>query len=274
MSKITSDNQKPSRLPLLLGIAAFVSIVAGLVAAAISQSKVKMALNNIRSYYGDVDGGLFLNEQEKIIRRANMNSNIFFIAIIVILLIMVYLIYRNLFSSVKDDRNKRASNDTESVDGKKSYSGNAYTFKASMDIKKTVESEAAKFTDKMKEKNIEFTVDTEDVEFDVVFCDEGCIGEMVNELLEDAYSAVKEEGRIYLALKQFFVSDEGIGSYELTVEDDADASRKHSIKRTKELAGFLDGYIDTEEVKGVGSGVTVNMNLKVKRNSSDEGEQI
>ena len=74
-----------------------------------------------------------------------------------------------------------------------------------------------------------------------------------------------------MALKQFYVSDEGYGIYELTVEDDGTEKPEDpelsgaDIEDAKEIAESMDGELETETVKGVGNGVTVRLDLKVVR---------
>ncbi|MBO4900931.1 MAG: HAMP domain-containing histidine kinase [Lachnospiraceae bacterium] len=246
----------------------------GIIIYKICQSKMNIAIDNLRSYYGSVDNGLFLTQQEYLLRQALLISILIPVIAGVLLLIALFIFLdRMIPASYK----KRAAN------GSDEKTGSQKDKRAKLNEKKTdliqlIGKVVDSYAPRMEEKKITFTVEDDDVEEPVVMCDADAVESIVKKLINNAYRSAPEGGRVYMALKQFYVSDEGYGIYELTVEDDGTEKSEDpalsgaDIDDAKEIAESMDGELETETVKGVGNGVTVRLDLKVVREETKHTE--
>ncbi len=253
-------------------------ILIGIIVYKICESKMNIAVENLRSYYGSVDSGLFLTQQEYLLRQALLLSILIPVIVGIILLVALF-VYLDRMIPASFKKSKTKETDVKVKDPRKKRPTG--TNEKKTDLVELIGKVKDSYAHKMEEKNITFTVEDDDVEEPVVMCDAEKIEDIVKKLINNAYRSASEGGRVYMALKQFYVSDEGYGIYELTVEDDGtdkagDAELSGAdIEDAKAIAESLDGELETETVKGVGNGVTVRLDLKVirdKKEATDERE--
>ena len=268
-----NKTQKIDPKYICAGASACLALI-GIIVYKICQSKMDIAIDNLRSYYGSVDNGLFLTEQEFLLRRALLISNLILIISGVLLIVALFIfLSRMIPASYK----MNAANGSDEKKGVKKKTAKLNEKKT--DLVRLLGKVKDSYAPKMDEKKITFTVEDDDVEEPIVMCDPDAVESIVKKLINNAYRSAPEGGRVYMALKQFYVSDEGYGIYELTVEDDGTEKGGDEdllgadIEDAKEIAESMDGELETETVKGVGNGVTVRLDLKVVRENKGENNE-
>ena len=176
----------------------------GLIVYKIEQNRMNIAIDNIGSYYGSIDGGLFLTQQEYLLRRALLFSSLITVIVGIVLLIALYIFMSRMIPVSR--KREKATNAAAGTKTNKRADRSGLN-EAKTDLHELIGRIRESYSHKMEEKKIEFTVDDVDVEFPVVMCDVSAVENMIKYMLNNAYRSAAEGGRIYLALKQFFVSD-------------------------------------------------------------------
>ena len=75
------------------------------------------------------------------------------------------------------------------------------------------------FSEQMKEKNLDFSVHTKQIENRYVWCDRKNVNRVLLNLLSNAYKFTPAGGSISTSIWQSGTSDNGYGTYEIRVQD-------------------------------------------------------
>ena len=141
------------------------------------------------------------------------------------------------------------------------------------------------FSTQMKQKNISFTIDVDDIKNPCVLCDKVRLNRIVINLISNAYKFTKEGGHVALKVsetkcvdgKVYFcisVRDDGIGmSPEFASKVFSGFERERDVKHiqgtglglliTKNFVEFMGGTIDVKSEKGQGSEFIINIGFDV-----------
>ncbi len=129
-----------------------------------------------------------------------------------------------------------------------------------VDLKKTLHEVQDMFSAQMEQKNIDFKVDTSQVEHSMVYCDKNRFNRVLLNLVSNAYKFTPEGGTVSVVLKETDGGDEDHGSYDLRVKDSG-------IGMSEEFAAKVFEAFEREKndsvsgIQGTGLGMAITKNI-------------
>ena len=129
-----------------------------------------------------------------------------------------------------------------------------------IDLKKTFGEVRDMFATQMKEKNIDFTVDTFHIGHRRVLCDKNRLNRVLLNLLSNAYKFTPEGGNISVTVWEVASEAEGMGTYEIRVRDSG-------IGMTPEFAAKVFEAFERERtstvsnIQGTGLGMAITKSI-------------
>ena len=116
------------------------------------------------------------------------------------------------------------------------------------------------FEEQMKQKKMQFSIQTEDVRDRYILCDVKNLNRILSNLLNNAYKFTGEGGRITAAARQQECTESGFGAYEIRVKD-------NGIGMSKEFAEKMFRPFERERtstvsgIEGTGLGLSITKSL-------------
>ena len=150
----TKENKTSGINPkyVCIGASACLALI-GFIVYKICQSKMNIAVENLRSYYGSADNGLFLTQQEYLLRQALLLS--FLIPVIAgIILLIVLFIFLDRMIPASFKKAEKKDDDVKIKDPKKNRPAEHNEKKT--DLVKLINSVKDSYVSKMEEKKIFF----------------------------------------------------------------------------------------------------------------------
>ena len=129
-----------------------------------------------------------------------------------------------------------------------------------IDLKKTLSEVQDMFSTQMKEKHIDFTVDTSNIRNRYVYCDKNRFNRVLLNLLSNAYKFTPENGAVSVTAWQIGDVVDSCGQYELRVVDSG-------IGMTKEFAEKVFVAFERERtstvsgIQGTGLGMAITKSI-------------
>ena len=129
-----------------------------------------------------------------------------------------------------------------------------------VDLKTTLLEAEDMFSTQMREKNINFAVDTSGAKNSRVLCDKNRLNRVLLNLLSNAYKFTPEGGAVTVTLTQLEEEREGCGSFELRVRDSG-------IGMSKEFAAKVFEAFEREQnstvsgIHGAGLGMAISKSI-------------
>ena len=143
------------------------------------------------------------------------------------------------------------------------------------------------FEEQMKQKNIDFHIDTTGVKNRFVHCDEKNLNRVILNLLGNAYKFTPKGGKIYVSVLEKNCEENGFGSYKISVCDNGIGMSEEFAKKmfspferertstvsgiegtglglsiTKSIIDLMEGTIDVITSPGNGTEIILNLRLK------------
>ena len=116
------------------------------------------------------------------------------------------------------------------------------------------------FSEQMKEKDLDFSIHTTQIEDRYVWCDRKNVNRVLLNLLSNAYKFTPEGGSVSASIWQSGTSDNGYGTYEIRVQDSG-------IGMSKEFAERMFNAFERERtstvsgIEGTGLGLSITRSL-------------
>lgn len=167
-----------------------------------------------------------------------------------------------------------------------------------VDLKKTFAEVRDMFATQMKEKNIDFNVDTFHIKQKRVLCDKNRLNRVLLNLLSNAYKFTPEGGNISVTVWEIDSEEKGWGSYEIRVADSGigmtpefaakvfeafERERTSTVSGiqgtglgmaiTKSIVDLMGGQIEVHTAPGMGTEFVVTLQLELLPDGEDEAEE-
>jgi CheY-like chemotaxis protein len=116
------------------------------------------------------------------------------------------------------------------------------------------------FEEQMKQKKMDFKIDTSGVKNRFVLCDEKNLNRVILNLLSNAYKFTSEGGKVYVSVSENIGEEAGFGSYEISVCD-------NGIGMSEEFAEKMFSPFERERtstvsgIEGTGLGLSITKSI-------------
>ena len=116
------------------------------------------------------------------------------------------------------------------------------------------------FEEQMKQKKMDFKIDTSGVKNRFVLCDEKNLNRVILNLLSNAYKFTSEGGKVYVSVSENISEEAGFGSYEISVCD-------NGIGMSEEFAEKMFSPFERERtstvsgIEGTGLGLSITKSI-------------
>ena len=128
------------------------------------------------------------------------------------------------------------------------------------DLDAVFEDVRALFADQMEQKNLRFTVNTEQVQHRYVWCDRKNLNRVLMNVISNAWKFTPEGGSVSVSLRENAGIENGYGSYEVQVEDTGIGMSKDFVE--KMFTAFERERTSTNSgVEGTGLGLSITKSI-------------